>query len=210
MLTLSQLAPFLAAVALIELTPGPNMAYLFVVSSRSGRAAGMVTVAGITLGLSIYLAVTLAGLGEVLRWPWVLALLRWGGVAYLVWLAIDTWRAGDRAAGADAGRNEAMPPPARLFLRGLMNNVLNPKNAVFYLVLLPGFVEPEAGNATGQALHLGLIHLAVSVGVHSLIVLGGDRAGRAAGALGATAWPLERLFALALLAVAAWLALPPP
>jgi threonine/homoserine/homoserine lactone efflux protein len=68
-LTGEQVGAFVAAVLLMELTPGPNMAYLFVVASRSGRAAGMVTVAGIALGLAVYLGLMLAGLTEAFRWP---------------------------------------------------------------------------------------------------------------------------------------------
>ena len=93
MLTADRLIPFLLAVGLIELTPGPNMGYLALVASRSGRSAGMATVAGITLGLVIYLAASVFGLAEAaLRWPWIYEILRWAGAAYLGWLAIDTWR----------------------------------------------------------------------------------------------------------------------
>ena len=69
----SQLLPFLLAVALIELTPGPNMGYLALVASRFGRTAGMVTVAGVTMALALYLAASLVGLAQAsARWPSVL------------------------------------------------------------------------------------------------------------------------------------------
>ncbi|MBL8770898.1 MAG: LysE family translocator [Phenylobacterium sp.] len=178
------------------------MAYLFLVASRSGRAAGLVTVAGVTLGLAVYLAVTLAGLAEALRWPWILETLRWAGVAYLAWLAVEAWR----TAGAPLA---VATSEKRLFVRGLVNNVLNPKAAILYLVLLPGFIRPELGDPRAQALQLGLIHLGFSAAVHASIVMAGAGAGRAL-----TAWPgarrrVERLFAVGLLAVAAWVAVTP-
>lgn len=116
-MSVGQLIPFLLAPALIELTPGPNMGWLAVVASQSGRAAGIATVTGITLGLTLYLLASVFGLAEAaMRWPWICLTLRWAGVTYLLWLAVDTWR------GASP---EAPPSPDQrsLFLRGLLNNL---------------------------------------------------------------------------------------
>ena len=63
-LDFERLPGFVAAVALAELTPGPNRAYLTLVSTRWGRWAGFVTVAGVTLGLSVYMLLAVAGLAE--------------------------------------------------------------------------------------------------------------------------------------------------
>ena len=193
------LAAFLLAVALIELTPGPNMGYLAMVASRSGRAAGMMTVAGVTVGLAIYLAASVLGLAEAaLRWPWLYQGLRWAGVAYLAWLAFDAWR------GAET---DAAPPHdgGDLFLRGLINNLLNPKAAVFYIALLPEFVRPEAGRVAAQALTLGAIHIAVSFAVHTAIVWGAAGAKPALDALNRGA--IQKLFAAGLAGIAVWLAI---
>jgi threonine/homoserine/homoserine lactone efflux protein len=202
LLSLDQLLPFLVAVAVIELTPGPNMGYLAVVAGRSGWRAGMAVVAGVTSGLAIYLAASVFGLAEAaLRWPWVYETLRWAGVAYLLWLALDAWRSAADPKG---------PPPeaGSLFLRGLINNLLNPKAAVFYVAVLPGFVRPGVGQPLLQALCLGGVHLAVSVIIHSFIVW---TASRAHGVL-ATSVAVnrsvrrQRVFAAALVAIAIWLA----
>ncbi len=205
MLSLGQLIPFLLAVALIELTPGPNMGYLAVVASQSGRGAGMATVAGVTLGLVLYLMASVFGLSEAaMRWPWIYQTLRWAGVAYLLWLAVDTWR------GASP---EASPPPDHrsLFLRGLLNNLLNPKAAVFYVALLPGFIRPQDGLPLVQALVLGSIHIMISVLIHTTIVL---TASHARSALqsdnGKSRVFLQRAFAVGLAAIALWLAISTP
>jgi threonine/homoserine/homoserine lactone efflux protein len=175
------------------------------VSIRSGRRAGLATVAGITLGLSVYFVATLLGLAEAtLRWPWIYETLRWAGVAYLVWLAWDAWQApgpeteGDAFAGA-----------GRLFVRGLLTNLLNAKAAVFYVAILPAFVRPEAGAPLAQTTTLGLIYLAVALSVHLAIVAGAARLKPlldGAEGKGAAPW-LRPAFALALLGVAAWVAL---
>ena len=204
MLNADQLVPFMLTVALVELTPGPNMAYLALISSRYGGLAGMITVAGVTLGLVIYLSLSLFGLAEAaLRWPWIYQTLRWAGVAYLIGLAIETWRS--------AAKPTLQPDPQGLFTRGLLNNLLNPKAAVFYVVLLPGFVRPENGPPLMQALTLGVIHIGVSVLIHTAIVWGGSRVRKVleSGEAHKTSAVLPKVFALGLLAIAVWLAVTP-
>lgn len=205
LLSAQQLIAFLLAVAVIELTPGPNMGYLAVVASRSGWRAGAAVVAGVTLGLCLYLVASVFGLAEAaLRWPWVYETLRWAGVVYMLWLAVDTWRDAERA-------DEPVPETQGLFLRGFLNNLLNPKAAVFYVAVLPGFVRAKAGHPELQALSLGAFHIAVSVVVHLTIVWMATRA-RVALANEETATRsrcLQHAFALALASIAIWLAVSP-
>ncbi|HEX2818410.1 MAG TPA: LysE family translocator [Phenylobacterium sp.] len=197
---------FLLAVVLIEITPGPNMGYLTLVGTRWGRRAGLTTVAGITCGLAFYMLLAVAGVGEaILRAPLLYVALRWAGVGYLLWLAVDTWR-GDRETSP--GHALAAPDPGRLFTRGLVANLLNPKAAVFYIALLPGFTNPDRGNPALQALILGAIHIAISVMVHASIVMaaGSARPAIEAWTAGSGRRWLERGFALALATIALWLA----
>ncbi|MDZ4372704.1 MAG: LysE family translocator [Phenylobacterium sp.] len=193
------LVPFLLTVLAMELTPGPNMAYLAVVSARSGRRAGLAAVAGVTLGLGAYLAASVAGIAQAAeRWPWAYQMLRWAGVAYLLWLAFDAWR--ERPVEAQAPDDDAL---RRVFLRGLVANLLNPKAALLYVALLPGFITPGA-DPVGQSLWLGGLHLAISVLIHGAIVVFAG---------GAQRWLVRsgdwagRVMALALVAVAVWLAI---
>lgn len=196
------IAPFLAAVVLIELTPGPNMGYLAGLSAVEGRRAGFVTVAGITCGLLAYMLASVAGLTEILRINRPLyELLRWAGVAYVLWLAVDAWRGGERA--------EATPERASdwtLFRKGLLANLLNPKAALFYVTLLPGFVQPGHASPTQQALILGSTHILVSILVHGTIVLSSDGLARRIAGIGGSV-SARRIFAAALLVTAGWIAL---
>lgn len=194
--------PFLAAVALMELTPGPNMGWLAIVSLSQGRTAGLAAVAGITLGLTLWMVAAAFGLTEVvLLWPALYQTIRWAGVGFLLWLAWDAWRStGD---GADAAPIETRR--RALFRRGLIGNLLNPKAALLYVVLLPGFIRPTQGPLLAQALTLGSLHVVVSVIVHSVIVLTAARAG---GALLTRAQGprMRAAMALGLVAVAVWTA----
>ena len=163
------IAPFLLAVALIELTPGPNMGWLALVSLGRGRPAGFAAVAGVTVGLAAWMLAAAFGLTQVLLiWPPLYQLIRWAGVIFLLWLAWEAWRPGDPAGPPEPDVSSLRG----LFLRGLTGNLLNPKAAVFYVALLPTFIRPDHGSPLVQALILGGLHLVVAVAVHSLIVLG--------------------------------------
>lgn len=169
------IAPFLMAMVLVELTPGPNMGWLALVTLSRGRTAGMAAVAGITVGLAAWMAAALLGLGAfVLRYPAVHEVIRWAGVAFLLWLAWEAWR-------GDGTADQAEPEATRraLFLRGMVGNLLNPKAAVFYVALLPTFIRPGYATPLTQALILGGLHLTIAVVVHSLVVFSAAGAGHA-------------------------------
>ena len=190
------LPAFALTMALIELTPGPNLAWLALLAASRGRAAGVLAVAGVTLGLSAWLLVTLFGFaGTPLFSSAGLEVLRWVGAAYMVWLARDALRPSPPSA---SGFERDRP-----FVRGLIANLLNPKAAIFYIALLPGFMRPEAGPIFIQILILGTIHIAISVIVHGAVVLG---AAEAASRL-APRWVFAiRVFlALGLVAATIWL-----
>ena len=197
------LLPFLIAVALGELTPGPNMGWLALVSLDRGRAAGLAAVAGVTVGLTAWMLAAAFGLTQaLLLWPPLYQIIRWAGVLFLLWLAWEAWRGDGDPAAADGVDHRSS---VRLFVRGMTGNLLNPKAALFYVALLPTFMRPERGSPLTQALVLGGLHLTVAVAVLSLIVAG------AAGARG----PLMRrmqgrrmraAMALGIAAVAVWMA----
>lgn len=195
------IVPFLVAVVLVELTPGPNMGYLAGLSAVEGRRAGFVTVAGITTGLLVYMLASVAGVTEALRVNRSLyQLLRWAGVAYILWLAVDTWRGGEAAEVAPRQASDWT-----LYRKGLLANLLNPKAALFYVTLLPGFIQAGHASPVLQALILGATHILVSIAVHGTIVLSSDSLARRFAAMGDSVLA-RRAFAVALLATAVWIA----
>ncbi len=169
----SVILPFLVAVALVELTPGPNMGWLALIAAGRGRTAALAAVAGVTLGLAIWMLAAVVGVATlVIQWPWLFQIIRWAGVGWLIWLAWEAWRGADTTAGeAVEGRRRD------LFLKGLAANLLNPKAAVFYSALLPTFIRPGAGSPVAQALTLGGLHLAVATTIHAVIVVSAAGAG---------------------------------
>jgi RhtB (resistance to homoserine/threonine) family protein len=156
---LSPLLAFALTALVIEITPGPNMTYLAALSLSRGMRTGFAAVAGIALGLMTYGVIAAFGLAAAIdHSPWLYGLLRWGGVAYLLWLAWDAWSGKEDASPGRTVGADARPWPA--FRRGLITNLLNPKVGVFYVALLPQFLPPGS-----DPLAVGLL----LAGVHAII-----------------------------------------
>lgn len=156
---------FALASLLIELTPGPNMTYLALVSASDGRRAGFATVAGIAVGLAFIGGIAALGVAELIQASSLLYEgLRWAGILFLLYLAWEGWTAGTDVVSSNSD------PGGKYFLRGLVTNLLNPKAAIFYIAVLPTFVE--AGRPIlAQTVVLTLIYVAVATAIHALIVI---------------------------------------
>jgi threonine/homoserine/homoserine lactone efflux protein len=160
------LGAFAGTCIVIELTPGPNMAYLAVLGASQGRRAGFAATVGIALGLLIVgIGASLGLAAAISNSSLFYGLLRWGGVAYMTWLAWDGWRGADDMVPAVPGTDQVVS----LFRRGLITNLLNPKAAVFYVAVLPTFVDP-AKPVLWQTLALSLIFVLIATGIHATIV----------------------------------------
>ena len=156
--------PTLAAFAGVALgmavSPGPNMMYLASRSVSQGRRAGLVSLGGIAVGFVVYLLLTAFGITAVaMAAPLAYDVLRVAGAAYLAWLAWQALRPGARSPF----EVRALAPDSdrRLFVMGLLTNLLNPKAAALYLSLLPQVVAPARGSVLAQSLQLGGVPIAV-------------------------------------------------
>lgn len=191
--------PFLVMTMLIELTPGPNMAWLALTSASEGKRSGFAAVAGIALGLAILAAVSAIGLAELAtRSPALFSLLRYAGVGYLLWLAWTTWAGKDEPI-SDSISNKAL---GAWFRHGLLLNVLNPKAAVFFITVLPAYIMQNAPVAPQTAL-LSASYVAIATFVHLVIVA---LAAQAHGwiSTGNRTRIVRRVFAVLLTAIAIW------
>jgi threonine/homoserine/homoserine lactone efflux protein len=152
------------------LTPGPNMIYLVSRSISQGRVAGLISLAGVALGFVVYMLCAAFGITAlVLAVPYAYDALRFGGAAYLVYLAWQAVRPGGRSPFQVKGLPK--DSPRKLFMMGLLTNLLNPKIAVMYLSLLPQFISPEQGSVLVQSIVLGFTQIVVSVSVNSVIAV---------------------------------------
>ncbi|MCA0399706.1 MAG: LysE family translocator [Proteobacteria bacterium] len=161
----TQLLEFALTSLIIELTPGPNMAWLAALSLAEGRRAGFAAVAGVSLGLAGVGIAAVFGLAAVLDGNRVLYdILRYAGAGFLLYLAWEGWQ------GADGGENGKMGRGAA-FRRALAQNLLNPKAALFYIAVLPLFLKPGGQGVMAQTMVLVAIYVAVATAVHAGIVL---------------------------------------
>ena len=156
------LALFAMASVLLALTPGPNLLYLISRTLCQGRRSGVVSLAGTSLGFVFHVLAAALGLSAIfLTVPLLYDLLRYAGATYLLWLAWGAVKPGGQ--GAFALRSLPEDPPGRLFRMGLLTSVLNPKIALFYLALLPQFIDASRGSVFVQSLVLGLLQIAIGI-----------------------------------------------
>ncbi|GAA4052721.1 LysE family translocator [Nonomuraea soli] len=163
----------MAGIALVSLgmvlTPGPNMIYLISRSITQGRRAGLISLTGVVLGFTLYLAATCLGITAIFALvPAAYTALKIAGACYLGWMA---WQALKPGGGSVFQPRDLEPASnTRLFSMGLVTCLLNPKIAILYLSLLPQFIDP-AGNVLGQSLALGSVQIVVATTVNGLIAL---------------------------------------
>lgn len=183
-------------------TPGPNMLYLVSRALAQGTGAGIVSLIGCQFGSLVIMLCAAAGLTAALfAVPYAWDVLRLGGAAYLAFLAWQCVRPGGQPIFAP----RAMPrePAARLFSVGFATAALNPKVALFYVAVLPPFIDPALGSVFGQGAMLGAVQIGVAILFDGLLVYGAAGVARFLGTrpgwMAAQRWILG--LALALIAV---------
>jgi threonine/homoserine/homoserine lactone efflux protein len=130
--------------------------------------AGFAATLGIALGLLIIGIAAAFGVAALISNSHLAyQILRWGGVGYMLWLAWDGWK---EEPETSAGKMAASAQRVKFFKRGLIVNLLNPKAAVFYVAILPGFIAVSS-SAVLQAVTLTVTYVMVATAMHSLIVM---------------------------------------
>lgn len=165
MLTASVLGPFLVAVLIICVAPGPDMAFVMASGLSRGRRGALLAATGVSAGVTVWVLVTAFGLGAlVTQLPEISTALRIAGAIYLAYLAWDTWRS------AGEHQQEGLRDDGhRMFWRGTMTNLANPKMALFFTAFLPQFVNADNGSVILQFVVLGLIMQAIGWIIDALI-----------------------------------------
>lgn len=153
------LALFVAAGLLLNITPGVDMALIATRSAAQGFRIGAAAALGVGAGCGVHVAAAALGLSALIASSaTAFTLLRWAGAAYLVWLGIGLLRSAQPGAQDDAA-TPAMPAAswARVFSQGFLTNALNPKVALFFLAFLPQFIDPATPDKLPAFVVLGLI-----------------------------------------------------
>ncbi len=166
----ASLLAFALAATLLTIAPGLDTALVLRTAAVEGARRAAFAAAGICAGLLCWAAIVILGLGALLAASRLAYdILRWAGVAYLIWLGVGlllrprtVWTADDAPAASGHDR--------RWFLRGLLTNVLNPKVGVFYVTFLPQFVPHGVAVAPWIAM-LAALHITEGAVWLALLIL---------------------------------------
>lgn len=165
---------FLVTSLVVVVTPGTGALFTIAAGLHRGARASIVAAVGCTLGVVPHLAAAITGTAALLRASGLaFEVLKIAGVAYLLYLAVSTWR--------DSGllQPPIQPPKAaatpvsdgRVISSAVLVNLLNPKLTLFFLAFLPQFVHPEQGSVGSQLTVLGLTFVTMSAVYTALIAL---------------------------------------
>jgi threonine/homoserine/homoserine lactone efflux protein len=205
MQALHTLSVFFAASLLLALTPGPDNLFVLAQAAQRGKRAGIVVTLGLSTGIMFHtLAVALGAAALFSTSVVAFNVLKYVGASYLLYLAYQSWR----ASGGLGEQTEVDPLSwKRLYGRGVIMNVTNPKVSLFFLAFLPQFTDPALGSLFPQFLLLGFLFV-----VSTLLVFGAISflAGWIGGYLRSSERPariLNRSAAIVFLALAVKLAL---
>jgi threonine/homoserine/homoserine lactone efflux protein len=168
---------FAASALALVLIPGPNLVYIVTRSVDQGRRAGVASALGVELATLLHVGAAALGLSAALASSaTAFSVVKYAGVAYLLYLAVRALTAEQPPPGGPGAAEPASV--GRVFAEGLVVNLLNPKVALFFLALLPQFVDPAAGPAWTQTLVLGAILAAIGLASDLIYALAAGRAAR--------------------------------
>ena len=152
--SLSTYAVFVATCLALLAIPGPAVLYIVSRSIDQGRAAGLLSVLGVTTGTLVHIAAAAIGLSSlVLASTVAFSAVRYAGAVYLVFLGVRRLLTRDSEAVVEA---RAPRSSRRLYTQGFVVNLLNPKTIVFIFAFIPQFVDVKAGHVGVQIVLLGL------------------------------------------------------
>lgn len=166
MVPLSHWATFVVAAALLIALPGPSVLFVIGRTLALGRRAGLLSVVGNASGMLVQTSLVAIGVGAIVAQSIVvLTVIKFAGAAYLVFLGIQAIR---RRHQVSAPIEPAAPRSTlRLLGEGFVVGATNPKSIVFFVAILPQFVDPSAGALPLQLAELGLIFVVLALAMDS-------------------------------------------
>ena len=157
---------FLLSAIVVVLAPGTGVIYTLALGLGQGRMAAFWAAVGCTFGIVPHLAAATLGLAAVLHTSALLfTIVKFAGVAYLLYLAWQSLRSGGALA---ISADRKVENGWRIARRGALINILNPKLSIFFLALLPPFLSGSPATATLEMTVLGAIFMALTFGVFVL------------------------------------------
>jgi RhtB (resistance to homoserine/threonine) family protein len=186
---------FLLAGVLLNVTPGPDIAYIVARSAQCGVRGGVAAAFGITAGCLVHIAAAAIGVSAILMTS-ALAfnVLKWIGAAYLVYVGFKMVFASRRAQESPQSfmRSPTAVKTRTIFFQGFLTNVLNPKVALFFLAFLPQFIRSDASSKAMAFVVLGLVFASTGTVWNLIVAWTAGRLATAWSGLGSMRQWLER------------------
>lgn len=158
---LDQILVILSVTTLVMVTPGPDMILVLRNTFVGGRGAGLQTSAGVLSGNLVHITYCMLGIGLIISQS-ILAfsMLKYSGAAYLVYLGVMSFRSRDQTL--DTSDIDRRRPNSAWFVQGFVNNLLNPKGALFYLGVFSMVITPGTSASTMLVLTLSMMLVSAS------------------------------------------------
>ncbi len=173
--SLPTLVAFTIAILLLAVTPGPDMTLWISRSLREGRAAGFMTLVGTNIGITVHTMLVAFGVAAlIVASPAAFMILKTGGAAYLVYLAIQAIRKGSDFVMVKTTGEKPQSSLRSALLNGIWVNLLNPKVIIFFMTFLPQFVSASDPHVTGKLIFLGIWSIIVALPIGIGIVVAAD------------------------------------
>lgn len=170
MIPFEALTAFVLASLLLALAPGPDNIFVLTQSALHGKISGLFVTLGLCTGLIVHTTAVALGVAVIFQASAVaFTLLKTVGACYLLYLAWQAFRASATKPAVE--KNTPGLTPGRLYLRGIVMNVTNPKVSIFFLAFLPQFADPARGPIAVQIIMLGGLFILATVLVFGTIAL---------------------------------------
>ena len=166
MLSIETLVTFFTASILLGLAPGPDNIFVLTQSALRGRGAGLLVMLGLCTGLIVHTIAVALGVAIIFQTSAIaFSALKFIGAGYLIYLA---WQAFRASAEKIEGEPDVIVNHWKLYCRGIIMNITNPKVSIFFLAFLPQFADPTRGPVAFQLLLLGGLFI-----IATILVFGG-------------------------------------
>lgn len=172
--TLLHWTAFVSAAVLLNLSPGPDIAFILGQTVRGGRNSGFAAMFGIWTGAFMHVLMAAAGLSAILATSALaFSIVKYIGAAYLIWLGVTAILSGGGSFISE--KLVSSPRFLAIYKQGVMVGAMNPKVALFFLAFLPQFVVPGAGPVWAQLFLHGCLIIVCAALIEPPLILAGDK-----------------------------------
>ena len=169
MLSLETIITFFSASLLLALVPGPDNIFVLTQSTFQGKKSGFMIVFGLCTGLIFHTMAVSLGVAVIFQTSVIaFTVLKIIGAVYLLYLAWQIFNASNEKIDT---KNNKLIDYKKLYYRGIIMNITNPKVSIFFLAFLPQFTNPNVGSVSFQMILLGGLFILATIIIFGMIAL---------------------------------------